>query len=446
MHKVIHATKHIFLDKVKTKEMKIGVIGLGYVGLPLAMEFAQEGYSVVGIDIDEQKVATLNQGQSHIIDISNAVVNDSIDSGNFTATTDFSAIKTLDAVSICVPTPLNKNQEPDISYIETTIDQLLDNYGQPLLMVLESTTYPGTTRELLADRFAAAGYQVDQDYFVCFSPERVDPGNEMYQTKQIPKVIGGISEASTEIAQKLYEDVLDEIVPVSSPETAEMSKLLENTFRSINIAFVNEMALMCDRMGVNIWESIDAASTKPFGYMPFYPGPGVGGHCIPLDPMYLHWKGKQDKFFSQFIELSQMINMNMPYKVVEKVQEALDSIGKSIKSSKILLLGMAYKSNIDDVRESPALDVYEILNEKDCQLDVLDPFVTSFKDKVGNQIAVRMNTMIDYSEYDCVVVLTKHDIFDYDKILEESQTIVDMRYSWKAHAGELQDKIFTIGG
>ncbi len=280
--------KEIYLNKIETKNLRVGVIGMGYVGLPLAVEFAKYGLKVVGIDLNEQKVSSLNQGKSHILDVPDYEVNQLVENRNLLATSDFSIISELDALSICVPTPLNENQEPDTSYIEATVKEIVRYQEKPLLVVLESTTYPGTTRELIAGTFEKNGLVLDQDYYLCFSPERVDPGNKNYQTKQIPKVIGGLSENSTHIGQALYEKVIDAVVPVSSPETAEMSKLLENTFRSVNIAFVNEMALMCDRMGIDIWETIDAAATKPFGYMPFYPGPGVGGHCIPLDPMYLY--------------------------------------------------------------------------------------------------------------------------------------------------------------
>lgn len=435
-------TKELF-EKIATKEMKIGIMGLGYVGLPLAMEFAEKGYSVIGIDIDAAKVDDLNEGKSHIIDVPPETVSKAINNYTFKATADFSIISELDAISICVPTPLNKNQEPDTSYMEYAVNELLKHIKQPLLVVLESTTYPGTTRELFAKRFQAAGKKLDKDYFLCFSPERVDPGNLVYQTKQIPKVVGGITTASSAIAKKLYSTVLDKVVVVSSPETAEMSKLIENTFRSVNIAFMNEMALMCERMGLNIWEAIDAAATKPFGFMPFYPGPGVGGHCIPLDPMYLHWKGKQNKFFNRFIEMSQEINMNMPYKVVDKVQEAVNHAGKSLKNAKILLVGASYKANINDVRESPTLEVYRILQEKEVIVSVQDPFVPSFVDSYNQSISVIQAVEIDYSAYDCVVVLTKHNNIDYDLVLKDSELIVDMRYVWKNKSSK---KIFTIGG
>lgn len=423
--------------------MKVGVIGLGYVGLPLAIEFGKAGYKVIGIDLDQQKVQSINSGYSHILDVKAEDVTKLVKSGRFRATTDFSEIATLDSLSICVPTPLNENQEPDTSYIRTTVDNILLYIQNPLLMVLESTTYPGTTRELLNNQFAKKGYHIDEDYLLCFSPERVDPGNKKYQTKQIPKVIGGLTKTSTEIGHLLYEQVIDTIVPVSSTEIAEMSKLLENTFRSINIAFVNEMALMCERMGIDIWETIDAAATKPFGFMPFYPGAGVGGHCIPLDPMYLYWKGKQERYFNQFIELSQRINLNMPYEVIAKIRIALDSIGKTLSEANVLLVGLSYKNNVDDIREAPALGIYEQLKGITKGLAVFDPYVESFQTaNKKKQEVIQSQEKIDFSTYDSVIVLAKHDTIDFDEILNESQTIVDMKRVWKVK----DKKIFTIGG
>jgi UDP-N-acetyl-D-glucosamine dehydrogenase len=431
------------LGKIETKNLKIGVIGMGYVGLPLAVEFGKYGFNVTGIDLNEEKVQGINSGKSHILDVPEAEVSELTNSGHLAATSDFSVIRELDVLSICVPTPLNENQEPDTSYIQATVEQIVRYHEKPLLVVLESTTYPGTTRELIGEVFDRNGLVLDKDYLLCFSPERVDPGNKKYQTKQIPKVIGGLSKNSTEVGQNLYDKVIDSVIPVSSPETAEMSKLMENTFRSVNIAFVNEMALMCDRMGIDIWETIDAAATKPFGYMPFYPGAGVGGHCIPLDPMYLYWKGKKDRFFNQFIELSQRINLNMPYRVVDKVIEALDSVGKNLSQSKILIVGLSYKDNIDDIRESPALDVYEQLKSIGAQVEVLDPYVHQFSDKNEELVVVQqVEQQVDYSSFDAAVILAKHDILDYEKLLKDSQAIVDMKHIYL----EKNPKVFTIGG
>ncbi|WP_081205029.1 nucleotide sugar dehydrogenase [Enterococcus villorum] len=435
--------KEIFKKKIKERTLKVGVIGLGYVGLPLAVEFGKAGYEVVGIDLDSKKVQSINNGHSHILDVKDEEVSTLVNMGRLRATTEFSEISQLDSLSICVPTPLNKNQEPDTSYITTTVDNILAYLKNPLLMVLESTTYPGTTRELFADRFNQKGYQADKDYFLCFSPERVDPGNKKYKTKQIPKVIGGLTQSSTEVGCLLYEKVIDKVVPVSSTETAEMSKLLENTFRSVNIAFVNEMALMCDRMGIDIWETIEAASTKPFGFMPFYPGAGVGGHCIPLDPMYLYWKGKQDRYFNQFIELSQRINLNMPYEVIEKVRISLDSIGKTLSEANVLIIGLSYKDNIDDVRESPALEIYEQLKKEAGNVAVFDPYVKSFKDVNGErQSVIQEQSNITYSDYDGAVILAKHENIDFDEILDKLPTIVDMKRTWKTK----HKKVVTIGG
>ncbi|MDA9470677.1 nucleotide sugar dehydrogenase [Enterococcus sp. 5H] len=434
--------KDQLLTKIKKKKAKIGVVGLGYVGLPLAMEFVSAGFEVIGIDTNKNTVKALNEGQSHVLDVKNEIVTSAVKSNRFSATTNFESIEELDVLSICVPTPLNKNQEPDISYLEFTADKIERYMKKSLLILLESTTYPGSTRELFHHKLEWKNKHINQDYFLCFSPERIDPGNATFQTKNIPKVIGGITEESSELGQALYGSILDQIVVVSSPETAEMSKLLENTFRSINIAFINEMAMMCERMDIDIWESVDAAATKPFGFMPFYPGSGVGGHCIPLDPMYLYWKGKQSKFFNKFIELSQEINMNMPFNVVDKIYEALNMQEKSVKNSKILLVGLSYKSDISDIRESPTLDIYETLNAKHADLAILDPFVSSFKDKHGTEIPVIQANICDFASYDCVVILTKHSTIDYQTLLKESQAIVDMSHTYK----KTGDKIFRIGG
>ncbi|MBC1935991.1 nucleotide sugar dehydrogenase [Listeria grandensis] len=433
----------LIMEKIHTKTMTIGVIGLGYVGLPLAMELVDSGYKVVGIDIDEQKIESLHGGKSHILDIADSQVYSAIQSQQFQVTSDFNALCDLDAVSICVPTPLNRNQEPDISYLTYTAEKIKKYLDNPLLIVLESTTYPGSTREIFSGCLESAGKNVDEDYFLCFSPERVDPGNKNFQTKSIPKVIGGLTLSSAQLAEKLYASVFDEVVVVSSLETAEMSKLLENTFRSVNIAFVNEMALMCERMGLDIWETIDAAATKPFGFMPFYPGPGVGGHCIPLDPMYLHWKGKQNKFFNKFIETAQEINMNMPYRVVDKIQDALNAQGKPLNNAKVLLVGVAYKSDINDVRESPALDVYEILKNRGTVMSVLDPFVASFKNQNNQVVPVIQSNSCEFEQYDCVVILTKHTKLDYIGLLENSKAIVDMQHVYKNIQA---NHIYRIGG
>lgn len=443
MYKEHANAKELLEKKIKNKTATVGVVGLGYVGLPIAMELVEAGYRVIGIDVDEQKVFQLNKGKSHILDVPETQVKRAVQSEFFRATDNFECISNLDAMFICVPTPLNANQEPDTSDLQAVSNNLLMYMQQPMLISLESTSYPGTTRKIFAERLDDAGKKRNVDYFLCFSPERVDPGNKKFQTKNTPKVVGGLTLESTELAEVLYKLVIDEVVKVRSLETAEMSKLLENTFRSINIAFVNEMALMCERMGVDIWETIDAASTKPFGFMPFYPGPGVGGHCIPLDPMYLHWKGKEHKFFNRFIEMAQEINMNMPYRVVEKIQQSLNDQGKSLKGGKILLVGVAYKSNVNDVRESPSLDIFEILKQWQAEVDVFDPFVSNFRDKNGKNVNVLNAEECDFSDYDCAVVLVDHDQVAHDVLLKRSLAIVDMRNIYK---NVPSNKIYRIGG
>lgn len=443
MFKEYKNPKELLEKKIKSKTAVVGVVGLGYVGLPIAMELVDAGYNVVGIDIDKQKVSQLNKGKSHILDVPEAQVRRAVQMKVFKAIDDFEVISNLDAVIICVPTPLNDNQEPDTSDLQTVANNLLAYMEHPIFISLESTSYPGTTRKIFAEFFDNAGKKQNEDYFLCFSPERVDPGNKDFQTKNTPKVIGGLTPESAELGEMLYELVIDKVIKVRSLETAEMSKLLENTFRSVNIAFINEMALMCERMGIDIWETIDAASTKPFGFMPFYPGPGVGGHCIPLDPMYLHWKGKEHKFFNRFIETAQEINMNMPYRVVEKIQQALNDQGKALNGGKILLVGAAYKSNINDVRESPSLDIYEILKQWNTEVDVLDPFVHNFRDKNGKVIDVLTMEECDFSHYDCAVVLVNHLKVDYETLLKKSLAIVDMRNIYK---NTLSNKIYKIGG
>ncbi|PEO38851.1 nucleotide sugar dehydrogenase [Bacillus wiedmannii] len=430
-------------QKIENRTATIGVIGLGYVGLPLAVEFASQGFSVIGIDTDEKKVNRLNQGISHIMDIPSALLNQIRTKHVFRATPSFDSIQDLDAVSICVPTPLTGNQEPDVSYIEAAVTNILQYMQKGLLIMLESTTYPGTTRELIAQRlFEEKGYVAGEDYYLCFSPERVDPGNIEYSTKQIPKVVGGMTPQCLEIGANLYGTILKEIVEVSSPETAEMSKLLENTFRSVNIAFINEMSLMCERMELDIWEIIDAAATKPFGFMPFYPGPGVGGHCIPLDPMYLYWKGKQHKFFNKFIEIAQEINMNMPYRIVDKIQTTLNQHGKALHGARILLAGMAYKKNINDVRESPSLEIYELLKRGQAHISILDPFVPSFYDQDGVKVDVIQASTCDFETYDCVVLLTEHEPFLYQEMYQHSKLIIDTRNVFKNPS----KKVYKMGG
>src|ERR1700730_16266747 len=368
-------TAQALQDKINARTARVGVVGLGYVGLPLAMEFARAGFEVTGIDILESKVSTLNRRESYVQDVPTSLLKQHIDSGKFKATTDFSVVKDLDTINIAVPTPLRKTKDPDMSFIVAACEEIAKYLHPGLLIILESTTYPGTTDELLLPMFEKPGMKVGEDFFLCFSPERVDPGNATYQTINIPKVVGGITPACTEMGTLLYSQALEKVVPVSSTRVAEMVKLLENTFRMINIGLVNEMAIMCDQMDINVWEVIDAAATKPFGFMPFYPGPGLGGHCIPIDPFYLSWKTKQSGIEARFIELAGYINGHMPHFVVDKVQNALNDHSKALKGSRVHILGVAYKRDIDDVRESPALDIIHLLAKRGAIVTYSDPFV-----------------------------------------------------------------------
>jgi len=418
--------------RITSKDALIGIIGLGYVGLPLAVEMAEAGFQVHGLDIDGERVAKLKKGESYIIDVESRRVADLIKRGLFQPQADFSIIKECDAVSICVPTPLRKTKDPDVSYIISAVSVIKKYLHKGLLITLESTTYPGTTEELIQREIEALGYRIGEDFFVCFSPERVDPGNPVFNTKNTPKVIGGITSKCTEMGCLLYGQFLQKVIPVSSTKVAEMVKLLENTFRSVNIALVNEMALMCDRMGIDIWEVIDAAATKPFGYMPFYPGPGIGGHCIPLDPLYLAWKAKTFNFYNKFIELASDINGNMPRYVVAKVMDALNMHRKSLLGSKVLILGMAYKKNIDDIRESPALDLFTLLLEKGAEVHYHDPYIRSFNfgDAVIHSVDISPETM---KQYDCTVLATDHTDLDYAMISINAPLIVDTRNIFKDH-------------
>src|SRR5215831_8930368 len=361
--------------KIESRQARAGVVGLGYVGLPLAVELAHAGFSVVGIDVQASKVDSITRGESYVQDVPTEVLKPLVQAGKIRATTDFAAVRELDTINICVPTPLRKTKDPDMSYIVNSCQEIAKHFHPGILVILESTTYPGTTDELMLPMFEESGLKVGTDFFLCFSPERVDPGNPKYHTKNIPKVVGGVTQACTELGRLFYSQALETVVPVSSTSVAEMVKLLENTFRMINIGLVNEMALMCDRMGINVWEVIDAAATKPFGFMPFYPGPGLGGHCIPIDPFYLSWKTKQAGIEARFIELAGHINGQMPHFVVDKVQAALNNEAKAVKGSHVHVVGVAYKKNIDDLRESPALDIILLLEKLGAQVTYSDPFV-----------------------------------------------------------------------
>jgi len=398
---------------------------MGYVGVPLAVEFAKAGLDVLGIDVDAEKVAALNAGHSYILDVSDETIAGLVSLGTLRATTDFSVLAQADAVCICVPTPLRKSQDPDISFIVSAVDAIQAHLHPGMLIVLESTTYPGTTEELVLPKLEETGLKAGVDFFLAFSPERVDPGNRQFVTRNTPKVIGGVTPACTEKAIALYRHAVDQLVPVSNARTAEMVKLLENTFRAVNIGLVNELALMCGRLGVDVWEVIDSAKTKPFGFMPFYPGPGLGGHCIPIDPLYLSWKLKTLDYTARFIELASTINSSMPQYVVEKVTETLNRVRKSVNGSKILVLGVAYKRNVSDTRESPALDILGLLQRKGAEAAYADPHVPEL-DLPGGALQ-SYDLEQGFAAFDLVIIVTDHKAFDYKRLLREASLVFDTR-------------------
>ena len=415
-------------EKIRTRKARAGIIGLGYVGLPLAVELAKAGFDVTGLDVSESKTERVNAGDSYVGDISNETLGPLVKSGKLRATTDFSIMSQLDTINICVPTPLRKTKDPDMSYIVAACQDIAKYLHPGMLLILESTTYPGTTDELLLPMFTTAELEVGRDFFLCFSPERVDPGNPQFQTANIPKVVGGHTPACTEMGRLFYSQALQKVVPVSSTRVAEMVKLLENTFRMINIGLANEIAMMCDRMKINVWEVIDAAATKPFGFMPFYPGPGLGGHCIPIDPFYLSWKTKQAGIEARFIELAGYINGQMPHFVVEKVRDALNDVAKPVRGSRIHVFGVAYKRNIEDVRESPALDVLLLLQRMGAVLSFSDPHVPLVKLDGLDLVAQPERAAEDA---DCVVIVTDHAAFDYRRLVDRARLIVDTRNALK---------------
>lgn len=418
------------IDKFKNKTARVAVLGMGYVGLPFSTVFANAGFDVTGIDPIQSKMERLNRGDSYIIDVDPDLVKKLVGDGKLRGTSDYSVLKDIDAVAICVPTPLRNTGDPDLSFIISAAEGIAPYVHPGMVVVLESSTYPGTTRELVLPTLTEkSGLKVGEDIFVAFSPERVDPGRKDWTTKNTPKVIGGMTENCTRVSAAWYSQALDTVVPVSSTEVAEMAKLLENTFRMINIGFVNELTLMCDRLGVDVWEVIDAASTKPFGFMRFDPGPGLGGHCIPIDPLYLSWKMRSLNYTAKFIDLASEINTNMPRYVVGKVQDALNDHEKAIKGSKVLVLGTAYKPDIDDLRESPAIDVIRLLEQKGAQISYYDPYIPVIKED-GWEIKSIADMMAGVREADCVVIVTNHKCFDYDLILQESQLIVDTRNAY----------------
>ncbi len=432
------------LDTLKAKiasgDAHCAVIGLGYVGLPLAVEFAKEGFRVLGIDLDQDKVDAIGRGESYIQDVPSDVVAPLVKAGLLSATSDFSMLKEIDTINIAVPTPLGKTRDPDISYIVSATDQIAAHMKDGALVILESTTYPGTTDEVILPKLEATGRKVGQEFFLAFSPERVDPGNPDYQTKNIPKVVGGITPECTAVAADLYAKAIDTVVPVSSSRVAETVKLLENTFRSVNIGLVNEIALICSRMNINVWDVIDAAGTKPFGFMPFYPGPGLGGHCIPIDPFYLSWKARLHGFEARFIELAGEINGHMPDHVVDVIQNALNSQKKAVNGSKVLVMGVAYKSDIDDYRESPALDIIKLLQGKGAVVCIHDDWVPDPIHEVSDVTRCSLdNESLD--DIDMAVVITNHSNVDYQSLLERLPLIVDTRNVYK---GIESDKLFRL--
>ena len=423
------------VEKIERRDIHLAIIGLGYVGLPLAVEFAEAGIRTNGIDVDAEKVAQINAGQSYVQDVPSPRLAQAVAQHHLKATADFAALRQADCICICVPTPLSKTKDPDISYIVAACEQIARHFHSGMLVVLESTTYPGTTAEVILPRLSAGGARVGEDFFLAFSPERVDPGNHTWLTRNTPKVIGGVTPACTRVALALYQNAVDTLVPVSSPAAAEMVKLLENTFRAVNIGLVNEIALICDRLGLNVWEIIEAAATKPFGFMKFTPGPGLGGHCIPIDPLYLSWKMRGLDYETRFIDLADKVNSSMPHHVVQKVMEALNDEGKALKGSRVLVLGVAYKADISDVRESPALDIIELLRAKGAKVAYNDPHVLHLPMEMG---ADMQSVELDEERLtwaDCVVVATHHAGYDWERIGRQAQLVVDTRNAFKAHQG-----------
>ncbi|HLJ90472.1 MAG TPA: nucleotide sugar dehydrogenase [Candidatus Angelobacter sp.] len=435
------STSELLKNKIENRTAKIGIIGLGYVGLPLALLFSEQKFKITGFDIDGKKVETLTRGGSYIVRIPETEIQAAV-AGGLRATTDFSSITDMDAVIICVPTPLDDHHEPDLSFIESTAKTIAPHLRAGQIVILESTTYPGTTEELLIPileknprglKAARNGDASEQEFFVAFSPEREDPGNDTVARRDIPKVVGGLNPAATSVAGALYGSIFNRAVPVSTPAAAEMTKLLENIYRCVNIALVNELKVLCLRMGIDIWEVIEAASTKPFGFHPFYPGPGLGGHCIPIDPFYLSWKAKEYDFHTRFIELAGEINLNMPYHVVSATSAALNQRKKTLNGAKVLVLGVAYKKDIDDLRESPSLTIIELLQKEGAEVSYNDPYF-EFVGR-GRKYDLQMsNTPLDnLGQYDCVVIVTDHSDYDYARIVRESQLVIDTRNATRGH-------------
>ncbi|MDQ3705197.1 MAG: nucleotide sugar dehydrogenase [Chloroflexota bacterium] len=421
-------TRTELIEKLRRREARVGIIGLGYVGLPLAVIFAEAGYHVTGIDVDSRKVDALNNGETYIEDVPAEAIRPLVARGLLKATTNFAALRDIDAVSICVPTPLRKTRDPDVSYILAANEEVARYLHPGMAIVLESTTYPGTTSELVLPKLRESGLKVGEDFFLAFSPERVDPGRTDWTTRTTPKVIGGVTPACLEVAQAYYGVAIERLVPVSSPAAAEMVKLLENTFRAVNIGLVNEVLLMCDKLGLDVWEVIDAAATKPFGFMKFTPGPGLGGHCIPIDPLYLSWKLKTLNYNARFIELASEINTEMPIYWVQKVQDALNDEAKPVRGSRVLVLGVAYKKDVSDIRESPAMDIIMLLQEKGAQVSYHDPHVPAFHHETLEMASVTdLETAL--RENDCTMIVTDHSSYDWSLIHRRARLLVDTRHA-----------------
>jgi UDP-N-acetyl-D-glucosamine dehydrogenase len=436
--------KKKLLDKISTRAARVGVIGLGYVGLPLVVEFARCGFNAMGFEVDARKVDAISRGESYIPDVPTAQVKEMVEAKRLDATTDFAKLKDQDIIIICVPTPLRKTKDPDVSYILAASEKIQATLRAGQLIILESTTYPGTTDEVLKPIFDETGLKLDEDYFLAFSPERVDPGNENFNTKNITKVVGGVTEISAEVAAAVYGAIVDKVHPVSSARVAEACKLLENTFRAVNIGLVNELALLCDTLGIDTWEVIAAAATKPFGFMPFYPGPGIGGHCIPLDPHYLSWKARMHGFEARFISLAEEVNSRMPDHVVDLVTRGLNNHRKPVNGSKVLIMGVAYKRDIDDMRESPALGIIEKLQALGADVRFHDPYVEEIHlEGNGRQMRGIGLSNEAVSDADCVVIVTNHGKFDYTWLAERAKLVVDTRNATRG-LRDFEEKIIRL--
>lgn len=432
------------IKKIENRQAKIGVIGLGYVGLPLALAFVNEEFDVTGFDVDDSKITLLNQYESYIDDIDDAQLMEAFGTDRFTVSSDEEVLDTMNVLIICVPTPLRKTRDPDMTYIMQSIELVSKIIKPNMLVVLESTTYPGTTNELIYPKLTENGLVAGESIFIAFSPERTDPGNKKYKLRNTPKVVGGVTNACTQIAEALYKTCVDDVVKVSSPMAAEMTKILENTFRAVNIGLVNEMALMCEKLDINVWEVIKAASTKPFGFMPFYPGPGLGGHCIPVDPHYLSWKLKTLNYRARFIELASEINTSMPLYVVKKISQGLNDQIKPIKNSRILVLGVAYKQDVRDIRESPALDILELLKKDGADISYYDPYIPNIFLHTGEMIESCKYSATLLQEADCVVIVTNHSSFDWNHVVQNSKLIVDTRFVYGVHDLLKYDHIISL--